>query len=480
MPPPLQRFNSIHSWWSNSNMNGATINLNIIASPLARAFHRWNVVALIKKHKPARLSQTIIDDFLDYLLANEEIPPSTKCLILTDLEARAASSFADAQAMMDPNLLPILFQLLDSPQSDIRRGTCLILARIAEHKHLTEAVVDAKVIMALRSHMSPIVQRNMSDFVEWEILCVLRPIAIMEAGAQKLVEANLLSDFIDLINSPHRSVQNFSCFVLAEMSSHHSEGLMQTIVDGNVLVRVRSLLQSTYLNNPNAQLAELAALYTLTSISVVKGPQVIVGADFVPVLLRLLESRDRYCVQSASSMLLRLAESGLMMSDQLPDVRFTICQAIFNVNVVPTLIDLLIHSSATTDELGYPQIYPRVNALLRSRHVFKRKESEALHILADILQYPHLGGVELRLGLTIQKVKQSNPLELHDDGDPTRVISSCFEDPIIQLPSLPALFDIRHVQFACVALVAICDRRTLRNTTALDALMNSLWGRLLK
>ncbi|KAJ7118085.1 hypothetical protein C8R44DRAFT_738041 [Mycena epipterygia] len=68
--PPLTRqrtFQSIHSWWSDRNLPGATLNLHAASKPLMKLLYHRQVLDFIKTNRGTPLSEESLQIFSDYL-----------------------------------------------------------------------------------------------------------------------------------------------------------------------------------------------------------------------------------------------------------------------------------------------------------------------------------------------------------------------------------------------------------------------------
>ncbi|KAJ7839170.1 armadillo-type protein [Mycena leptocephala] len=130
--PPSLMSRSVHSWWSDRNPPGATINLHAAAKPLMRLMYHRQVISFIQKNQGLPLSDEIMDIYTSYL-AFKYVGPSAKAAILKDLGVRSLSKKA-AITVVSSQLIEteLLGQLLNSPFTKIRELMCWLLSVLAE------------------------------------------------------------------------------------------------------------------------------------------------------------------------------------------------------------------------------------------------------------------------------------------------------------------------------------------------------------
>ncbi|KAF7291243.1 hypothetical protein MIND_01268000 [Mycena indigotica] len=93
--PPLSRVlsaPSVHSWWSDSNPTGASLNLHAAAKPLLRFMYANEVFKLMEAHPSwaTALTDNILNIYLSYL-GSPYVSRSTKCAILQHFTGRMIS-----------------------------------------------------------------------------------------------------------------------------------------------------------------------------------------------------------------------------------------------------------------------------------------------------------------------------------------------------------------------------------------------------
>ncbi|KAK7043506.1 armadillo-type protein [Favolaschia claudopus] len=127
--PP--RPESIYSWWSDSMSIGPTISIHAAARPLMRLMYHRQVRSFIKRTQDTRLSPDLMEICLSYL-AYKYISPTTKSLILEELDSRVTSG-RDKEVVCKSleERVSLVSELLASPPSRIRVHTWNILRAIS-------------------------------------------------------------------------------------------------------------------------------------------------------------------------------------------------------------------------------------------------------------------------------------------------------------------------------------------------------------
>ncbi|KAJ7243276.1 hypothetical protein C8J57DRAFT_1726052 [Mycena rebaudengoi] len=116
--PPIHRAprpQSLQSYWSDSNLLGATIPLHTLAKPLPGFLYRWQALGIIENSARSLLSKETLDAFAWYL-GSKLTSLSTKILVLKDLHDRARW---EGKIIVEETVHDILIHLLDSPHQKI-------------------------------------------------------------------------------------------------------------------------------------------------------------------------------------------------------------------------------------------------------------------------------------------------------------------------------------------------------------------------
>lgn len=165
--PPLTRQRtpeSILSWWSDSNPPGATIDLHAASKPLMKFLYHRQVLGFMKRNHGTPLSEETVQICSDYLayeiLRSSEslveqsfrfkyLLPSTKATILRELSIRTLRSKEDALAVLHSPVVNQLADLLQSPDSQIRRWTCRILGNLIGQESIASTILELKPCVQL-------------------------------------------------------------------------------------------------------------------------------------------------------------------------------------------------------------------------------------------------------------------------------------------------------------------------------------------
>ncbi|KAJ7048725.1 hypothetical protein C8F01DRAFT_46917 [Mycena amicta] len=158
--PPLHQsatLTSIHSWWSDRNPPGATINLHAAAKPLMRVLYDRQARKLIQASKSAALSAETLDVYMSYLRFRY-VGQSTKVAVLQDLEGRLCGlqpQFESDIHQVTDSLFDIhsdiVYDLLASPNRQIKHGVYNLLGRICVQEYQFPATFHARCATILIS-----------------------------------------------------------------------------------------------------------------------------------------------------------------------------------------------------------------------------------------------------------------------------------------------------------------------------------------
>ncbi|KAJ7799398.1 hypothetical protein B0H14DRAFT_1707037 [Mycena olivaceomarginata] len=115
--PPLTRSESIHSWWSDSNHPGPTLNLHALAKPLMRLMYHRQALQFMKKNRDIPLTSTTIEIYLSYL-EYKYVGASTKVKMLEYIAKkpiREDDAHAVAHSILaQSNVLDLFLQASDA------------------------------------------------------------------------------------------------------------------------------------------------------------------------------------------------------------------------------------------------------------------------------------------------------------------------------------------------------------------------------
>ncbi|KAJ7479280.1 armadillo-type protein [Mycena latifolia] len=209
---------SIHSWWSDRNLPGPTINLHAAAKPLMRFMYGRQALAFIKTQRWIPLSKEAMEIYASYLaygtvLLFKYVSPSTKTAILGELERRATSPY-DARAVVDSAVLNLVHELLGSPNAMVRRSTCRLLGKLVRDPTVatvlgTTSCVDLVAIL-----------RDTNLEVLESAMYALSRITQWPDGAQAVLTAKILDYFESLLASPNTQVRRLACTTLGHLTYH--------------------------------------------------------------------------------------------------------------------------------------------------------------------------------------------------------------------------------------------------------------------
>ncbi|KAJ7476535.1 hypothetical protein FB451DRAFT_1243493 [Mycena latifolia] len=185
---------SVHSYWSDRNLPGPTINLHAAAKPLMRFMYHRDALEFIRKTRSAQLSSEDMQIYSSYL-TYKYVSSSTKTAILTELHARVKSE-TDPCVVAD-SLEPHVDDLLASPDAEVRRSMCWVLAALACHEAAVPTVLRGKpchgLVHLLRDENTEVITMAAQ---------ALYTIAKWPDGAQATVDANVLDYVVDFIEDP--------------------------------------------------------------------------------------------------------------------------------------------------------------------------------------------------------------------------------------------------------------------------------------
>ncbi|KAJ6576036.1 armadillo-type protein [Mycena vulgaris] len=248
--PPIIRTESLHSWWSDSNLPGATIPLHTLAKPLSKFLHRRQLSGIISQGRGRPISTDTLEALMSYLEATE-IPSSTKLSILEDLTARAQVE-AQAQTMGQGYALGVLVRLLHSPEVKIVESACTLLGNLSlwEDVNATIAVLNPCSHLIYLATRSDAEARKPSSYA---LSCISR----WEAGVQAMAEANPHELVAQLFQSDDADDLQRACRMLGGLFRF---GTVSTIANFRTYMRLDSFEE-----HPESSVQD-AALYALTCI----------------------------------------------------------------------------------------------------------------------------------------------------------------------------------------------------------------------
>ncbi|KAJ7479048.1 armadillo-type protein [Mycena latifolia] len=208
-----QTRDSLHSWWSDRNPVGPTIDLHAAAKPLMRFMYRRDALALIAKNRGIPLSSEDMDIYSSYL-AYKYVSSSTKTAILVELETRLDSE-DDARAVADSFVLHLADEFLSSSDTPICKSMCRILGLLAHRETAIPAILRWTPCKQLVSLLSAVDIEVVMGAAE-----TLSSIAQCVEGAQAIADAKVFDSFAKLLESPNEKVQKWPREIMGELVRH--------------------------------------------------------------------------------------------------------------------------------------------------------------------------------------------------------------------------------------------------------------------
>ncbi|KAJ7478415.1 armadillo-type protein [Mycena latifolia] len=285
-----QTRDSLRSWWSDRNPVGPNINLHAATKPLMRFMYRRDVLALIDKNRGIPLTNEDMEIYSSYL-AYKYVSASTKRAILMELQMRVKSE-SDACAVADSFLVYLLDEFLSSPDIEMRKSMCRLLAVLTQHQ--------AAVLPLLRGNPCPQLVSLLkgSDIgVVADATEALCSIAKCPEGAQAVVDSNVFDCLAALLVSANEEIRKWPCDLLAELARHETIAMA---VAGSLVSLLRAG-EFVVLRHAAKILERIA-----TSSD---GAQAVVDGEIGSRVSELLESPDVWARQWTCSMLDEVAGS---------------------------------------------------------------------------------------------------------------------------------------------------------------------------
>ncbi|KAJ7826840.1 armadillo-type protein [Mycena leptocephala] len=123
----------------------------------------------------------------------------------------------DAQAALEAKTLDYVTELLQSPQSEVRKWTCWTVGRFAKHESTAMAVLGLKpcpqLVGLLRDQPVEVIEATMYALYE---------ISSWSDGAQAALEAKTLDHVAELLESPQSGVQQWTHWMVGRFTKHKS------------------------------------------------------------------------------------------------------------------------------------------------------------------------------------------------------------------------------------------------------------------
>ncbi|KAJ7148357.1 armadillo-type protein [Mycena filopes] len=366
--PPLVRsrtFESLHSWWSDSNPVGATMSIHAAAKPLMKLMYHEQVRGFLKKNRGQRLSISMMDILASYL-AFKYISNLTKTLVLKDILTRLELNREDAllvagSLMVDSDLLTQMFK---SPASGIRGLVRDILGKVAFAQWHEVAVLAVQPCVQLISLPSTDMDaRNyaiyaLSRIGEW-------PDGAQTISNAKVIEMGFLSP---LLNSSDSVTRELVINMLGKLAQHQSTG--------PVVLRLKPCSwMMSFLSDRNMGVSR-STIYALSIISRPSdGAQAVVtSSDIVAHAAQMLHSHDTETRRWARAMFRNVS------------IYPTTAKALLLVEPFPRFVELLRTAKALRQALLLRLVRP--HSTHRSIDMDTRTCNEAISALSKVSEWP--------------------------------------------------------------------------------------------
>ncbi|KAJ7895721.1 armadillo-type protein [Mycena leptocephala] len=125
-----------------------------------------------------------------------------------------------AQAALDAKILDHVAELLQSPQSGVRRWTCWMVGSFAKHKSTAVAILGLKPCPQLVGllHYQPVEVIEAAMYALYEI-------SSWPDGVQAALEAKTLDHVVELLESPQSGVQQWTRWMVGRFAKHESTAM---------------------------------------------------------------------------------------------------------------------------------------------------------------------------------------------------------------------------------------------------------------
>ncbi|KAJ7496291.1 armadillo-type protein, partial [Mycena galericulata] len=281
---------SIHSWWSDSNPIGPTMNLNSAAKPLMKLMYHRQALGFIRKNRDIALSEEILEIYSSYLTF-QHILPSTRLAVLGELEQRANNyvSGDDARTMLHSRILEDVPEVLQSPDSRMRSLTCRLLGTLCRWEPTVVLTLSTNPCIWLVDRLHDNDPEVISD-----ALSALCRFSMSPDGAQAVVNAHVLDCVPLLLQSSIPRICQHTRNMVEHLSFCESDATASA-----------ACVQLLYLSrNKDANCVEWAVRVLCDMARRADGAQVCLDANVLSRVDELLESPDSK-VRSCTCKLLR-------------------------------------------------------------------------------------------------------------------------------------------------------------------------------
>ncbi|KAF7360360.1 hypothetical protein MVEN_00765700 [Mycena venus] len=131
-------------------------------------------------------------------------------------------------------MLDHFLELLESPSSDAKRWTCILLGKLVRHESIMLAILESKACVRLASLLH-------DQEVFWSAANTLSSIAESPDGAEAIVEAKVLDDVLELLQSSTPKIRIWTCDLIGRLARHDSASTVRTIFESKACARLVSL-----------------------------------------------------------------------------------------------------------------------------------------------------------------------------------------------------------------------------------------------
>ncbi|KAJ7761739.1 armadillo-type protein, partial [Mycena metata] len=200
-----------------------------------------------------------------------------------------------ARAVVEAGVLQIVKQLLESPEAEVRGWTSWLLAQLAVHPSMRQAVVAVQPCPQLVALLGD----SNGNIVE-SACYALSHICVNLDGARAIVEAGVLKTAKQLLKSPEAGVRRWTSWLFAELAVHPS--MRQAVVAIQPCPQLVALL-----GDSNKDVVE-SVCYALSHICAdLNGARAVVKAGMLETLKQLLKSPAAQVRKRTSWLLSELA-----------------------------------------------------------------------------------------------------------------------------------------------------------------------------
>ncbi|KAF7356955.1 hypothetical protein MVEN_01031500 [Mycena venus] len=186
-----------------------------------------------------------------------------------------------AQAIVDSGVRDHVVVLLESPNSDLRKWTCQLVARLEKHELTASAIWEEQ---KLCERLVSLMHDESPEVTEWATDALVH-IAQWIDGAQAIVDAYTLAPVLALLQSQRPNVPEWTCYLVGTLAGHKS--IAPNVFELNTLMWLVFLLRDRNFG------VVAGATYALSQIAQWSdGAEAIVAAKVLDHVSALLESSN--------------------------------------------------------------------------------------------------------------------------------------------------------------------------------------------